>query len=119
MKSRKVLLLVAVFGFVVLSLMSVAQGSRAASGFFAGTIATATSMFGTWMGIVFVGKLMKESAPSWQGAIFPIVAMVIKLPVILGAMVWVLRLGQPAPSWFLAGLALVYSVTIWWAVTRQ
>gem|GEM_PF-4690618 len=84
-----------------------------------GVVSTWLSLLGTWLTVQWVGKVLKDDSPTWHGSVVPIAGLVIKLPVILGAMSWALRLGPPAPAWFLAGLALVYSGLVWWAVARQ
>lgn len=84
-----------------------------------GLAGTGASVMGTWAGIQFLGRLMQGKPAGWQGVAVPITFMVIKLPAILAAMFWALRLGPPAPAWFLAGLALVYSGLVWWALTRE
>lgn len=104
-----VALLLVLAGYVV-------NGERAGTGALLGLLGTAASILGTWAGIQFLGRLMQTGPANWQGIAVPIAFMVIKLPAILLAMSWALRLGPPAPSWFLAGLALVYSGLVWWAV---
>lgn len=91
-------------------------GIPAGLGSILGLIGTSASVLGTWAGIRFLGNLMQGKPAGWQGVAVPITFMVIKLPAILAAMFWALRLGPPAPAWFLAGLALVYSGLVWWAV---
>lgn len=95
------------------------SGWVAATGAFLGVVGIGISMVGTWIGIGWIGKLMKDGSPKWQGSAVPISMMVIKLPVILVSMSWALRLGPPAPVWFLGGLALVYSGTVWWSFLRK
>lgn len=84
-----------------------------------GLVGTTVSVWGTWTGIKWVGRIMADGSPGWQGAVAPVAALVIKLPVILGTMMLANRIGPPAPAWFLAGLALVYSALVWWAVSRH
>lgn len=95
------------------------QGPIAALAVVVGILATAISLLGTWLTIQWIGKLLKDDSPTWQASVVPIAGLVIKLPVLLGAMSWALRLGPPAPAWFLAGLALVYFGLVWWAVTKR
>lgn len=109
-----------VFVAVALTVVSYVFGqTKGLAGFGLGIAAISVSMFGTYMAVKFVGRIMESGTPPWSGAAVPVAAMVIKLPVLLGAMSWALRLGPPAPAWFLAGLGLVYSVTVWWAVSRR
>ena len=115
-------LIVAVTCVSALVLVGVAfgvHGARGVLGVALGIVGTSVSLFGTWMAVLWIGRVLSDNSPKWQGAVVPVAAMVIKLPVILGAMAWALRLGPPAPAWFLAGLALVYFGLIWWAVTRH
>lgn len=105
---------------VVLGILSFCiHGLLGVLGVLLGVVGTSVSLLGTWMAVLWIGKVLSDNAPKWQGAVVPVAAMVIKLPVILGSMSWALRLGPPAPAWFLAGLALVYFGLIWWAVTRH
>ncbi|MBS1724227.1 MAG: hypothetical protein JSS66_14890 [Armatimonadetes bacterium] len=97
----------------------IAGGQQGLAGLFLGIVGTSVSMLGTWLGVRWVGKVLADDSPRWQGAVVPVAAVVIKLPLIVGAMLWAQRLGGAAPSWFLAGLALVYSATVKWALSRQ
>ncbi|MBS1713990.1 MAG: hypothetical protein JST30_06600 [Armatimonadetes bacterium] len=94
-------------------------GPKGGTGALLGVAGTAVSVWGTWTGIRWVGRIMADGSPGWHGAAAPVAALVIKLPVILAAMWTANRIGPPAPAWFLAGLALVYSALVWWAVSRH
>lgn len=109
----------AVLAAVIALVSYLVHGAIGVEGFVLGLLGTGLSLFGTWMGVLWVGKIIGDRSPGWQGAVAPVAALVIKLPAVLGAMAVALRLGPPAPAWFLAGLALVYFGLVGWAVTRH
>ena len=117
--TRTVLIVALSAGAVLTAVAGSVDGWKGAGGVMLGSVGTAVSLWGTWMGVRWVGRIMADGSPGWQGAVAPVAALVIKLPVILAAMAWALRLGPPAPAWFVAGLALVYSALVWWAVSRH
>ncbi len=67
-------------------------------------------MFGTW-GLTELFARAARSGGSDQGWIGPIFLLALKLPVLYFAWMLTSRMGPPAPTWFLLGLALVYLLT--------
>ena len=110
----------AFFACIAMSLVGLAvHGPVACLAVWVGSVSTLVSQAGTWLTVLWVGRLMRDESPSWQASVVPIAGFVIKLPVIFAAMSWAIRLGPPAPGWFLSGLALVYFGLVWWAVDKQ
>lgn len=90
-------------------------GPKEALGFALGLAATALSL-GGWK--LLLGMMAKWDEPSRVpklAAIFVLLVFFVKLPLFVVAVKAAYALGGPAPTWFLIGLAWVYSALVGWA----
>lgn len=85
-------------------------GPPGAWGALLGLVAIGLSMMGTWA-LTEVFARSARSGGGDQGWIGPVFLLLLKLPALYVAWLITQRLGPPAPTWFLLGLALVYLLT--------
>lgn len=83
-----------------------------------GIVATTIYLWGTWRAIVYLGRVMSQSAGPREGLI-AMLAVLLKLPVIAGGIALSRQVGPDGPTSFLAGLALVYCALIGWGLTSD
>jgi hypothetical protein len=81
-----------------------------------GMVGTAVFLYGTWVVVKFAGASAQAGHLSRSQTVVMVVALLMKLPLVYVGWVVSNGLGPFGPTWFLAGLALVYSVVIWRAV---
>lgn len=81
-----------------------------------GMVGTAAFLYGTWVVVRFAGASAQAGQMSRSQILVMVVALLMKLPLIYLGWVVSQGLGPFGPTWFLVGLALVYSVVIWRAV---
>lgn len=115
----------AAVGAVVCLVAGVLDGWKAATGAALGVAGVGFSVVASWIGVRAIGRLVgpggdagKRPLPGWMAAAWPVAVVLLKLPVVAAAMICAWRIGPPAPFWFLAGLALVYSALVWWALSE-
>lgn len=99
------------------SLAGAVEGLVAASGAGLGLLSVSASMLGTW-GLTEVFARAARLGVADRGWIGPVVLLFLKFPVLWMAWLLAERLGPPAPKWFLLGLALVYCLTVAWALAE-
>ena len=81
-----------------------------------GIVGTAGYIGGTWAIIRLIGGSGRGNRYNRSGTIALVALVMIKLPLIAGAMVLARRLGPSGPACFLAGLLSVYCALSWWAI---
>jgi hypothetical protein len=81
-----------------------------------GLTGTALYLYGTWVVVRVSGAGMNRQGPSRAQVAFVVLALLLKIPLIYVGWVLAQGLGPFGPTWFLAGLALVYSLLVWRAV---
>jgi hypothetical protein len=104
---------------LTLTLCYVFGGNTGLAGAALGICGTSLNNAGLWAVITLLGAAGSESAPSRLGATVLVLLFLIKLPVFLLLAMLSLRIGGAAVPCFLAGLAVVYFSTFWWALARR
>ena len=114
-----------VAALLLCAVAGVTVGWKAATGVALGVAGVGFSVVASWLGVRAIGRLVgpdgppaRRAVPGWMAAAWPVAVVLLKLPVVAAAVFFALRIGPPAPFWFLAGLALVYSALVWWALSE-
>lgn len=94
-------------------------GTLGATGFSIGIAATGFNVLALWLTVRLVGHASSGEPAPRLGATLVALAFLVKLPLLVFAGLYAQRLGQLAGTWFLAGVGLVYSALIGWAMTRS
>ena len=81
-----------------------------------GMVGTAVFLYGTWTVVKFMGATAQTCGPKRAQIVVMVVALLMKLPLVYVGWAVSQGLGPFGPTWFLLGLASVYSVMIWRAV---
>ncbi len=116
MTRRKVLILsVAVTG-LVLAVSYALGGIAAGEGFAIGMAVVAANMVFLNLAIGLLATTASENFTQRMGSFFIVLMFLMKLPLFVFASIFVHRLPNPAPAWFLVAVGLVYSSTICWAL---
>ncbi|MEQ1822811.1 MAG: hypothetical protein ABL949_09885 [Fimbriimonadaceae bacterium] len=87
-------------------------------GMAAGISATSFSLIALWWVIGIVARPLSAPSQSRWRVLFIIFCFLLKIPILGGAWALVQRLSGVAPAHFLAGLFLVYSYMVGWALAR-
>ncbi|HMS54074.1 MAG TPA: hypothetical protein PKA27_01615 [Fimbriimonadaceae bacterium] len=106
---------------VLVALCTWQQGRLGAIGAVAGVLGVSLNFFLMWLGVSAFGNLFKrnpETRPRLAGT-FLALAILVKLPILVGIGLWVQTLGGSAMSCFLIALGVVYFWAIGWAVTNS
>lgn len=86
-----------------------------------GLLGVSLNFFLMWLGVSAFGNLFKqnpETRPRLAGTLLGL-AILVKLPILVGIGLWVQSLGGPAMPCFLIALGVVYFWAIGWAVTNS
>ncbi|MFW5697188.1 MAG: hypothetical protein ACOCX1_01355 [Fimbriimonadaceae bacterium] len=83
-----------------------------------GELAGVVSFWGLWAVARVIGS-SEEDPKAFGRKLYAFGALTIKLFVFGGTAIFALRLPNDGPTGFMAGLVLVYSCAVGWAVTRE
>ncbi len=72
-----------------------------------------------WMLIIAIGSAVSKGGSAGRGTIFIVIVVFLKLPLLVAGNMLSKRIGEAAPGCFLAGVVLVYSALVVWAVARN
>jgi hypothetical protein len=78
-----------------------------------GALGTVLYLGATWLVVRLAGSAVSDVRTSPRQTLVAFAALALKLPLIYLGWMASQRLGPFGPPWFLAGLGLVYSLTIW------
>ena len=95
------------------------SGLKGFEGMILGLFGTTFNLWAMWKIITLIGKASEVGRPQRVGATLTVLAFLVKLPLFVALGIVAQRLGGAAPGCFLAGLGLVYSALIGWALTRD
>ena len=91
---------------------------RGLEGFAIGLAAGAFGAAALWFLIQLIGTIARGGRSPALGTVLTLLAFAGKVPVYMVAWRIVQGVGDPAPGWFLAGVGLVYSCLVGWAMAR-
>jgi hypothetical protein len=97
----------------------VLAGDKGVKGAALGLGATGFNILALWAIVRLLGYSFQKGSPPRLGASLSVIAFFIKLPLFIAFGVLAQRIGGPAPACFLAGLALVYSCLVGWALAQR
>jgi len=81
--------------------------------------ASALNLFIWWKAIGLMGSAAEAGGKPTLGAIFTVLALLIKLPLYVACWMLAKRLGAPAPTCFLWGIGLVYLALFGWVLAKR
>jgi len=84
-----------------------------------GVFASLFNLWAMWKIIQLSGKASLVGQPQRVGATLIVLAFLVKLPLFVALGLAAQRIGGAASGCFLAGLGLVYSALVGWALTRD
>lgn len=119
MKRRRALAATAWAAIALAVYAFIAHGIAAGLSATLGVGGTAAYLWTTWMAVRAMGTTAAGAALQPRQMAVLLVALGLKFPVILGAMALARTLGPDGPTFFMLGLALVYSGLIGWAVASS
>jgi hypothetical protein len=93
---------------------AIRTGNGAVPGFVLGVFGTATVQAAVWMAVGALGKTRHPLAVGAAAAAF-----LLKLPVLVAFWILSRPFGSEGPNAFVAGLLLVYSGTLAWALVKR
>jgi hypothetical protein len=94
-------------------------GEQGLKGAVLGLGGTGFNTLALWGIVRLLGYSFEKGNPPKLGSIISVIAFFIKLPLFIAFGILAQRIGGAAPTCFLAGLALVYSCLVGWALAKR
>jgi hypothetical protein len=94
-------------------------GEQGLKGAALGLGGTGFNILALWGIVRLLGYSFQKGNPPKLGSIISVIAFFIKLPLFIAFGIIAQRIGGAAPTCFLAGLALVYSCLVGWALAQR
>jgi hypothetical protein len=94
-------------------------GLRAASGLSLGISGSLINLVAWWAVIGFATRTFATEKRAGLGGWFIALALFLKLPVFVAFWLLARKFGDPAPTWFMIGLGLVYSGAVGWSLAKR
>ena len=88
-------------------------------GFILGTAGSAFNLWALWAIIGVASRSAAAGQPPRRGTFVIVLAFLVKLPVFIALGLLANRIGGAAPTCFLAGIGLVYSALVGWALAQR